>query len=315
MKLFYYKTENPSRNFGDEINPWLWPRLIPWLDNCKQTVFVGIGTMLNNAIPQWIDEAKTVIFFSTGAGYGNRFRPKNQSNWRIYCVRGPLSAQRLKLSPEISVTDGAALLMRYFPAIATTERTYKTAYMPHFRHGSPQIFREVCRQTGIHYIDPAKDVEAVIAEISQSKLLISEAMHGAIVADALRVPWIPVRTNPRILPFKWRDWCASVEQPYQPQIIRGAKVLSYQDYVYSTRLYFQGQSSFKNLMSNLTMNAWQLFPQPVSLAQLDSISEQLLAIAKQSPYLSREDKLETLVTRLEARLEQLHQDWRQGAFS
>ncbi|MEL6554552.1 MAG: polysaccharide pyruvyl transferase family protein [Cyanobacteria bacterium J06621_11] len=314
MKLFYYKTESPSRNFGDEINPWLWPRLIPWFDSCKRTVFVGIGTMLNNAIPQWIGDAENVIFFSTGAGYGNRFRPKRQPNWHIYCVRGPLSAQRLTLPSRTSITDGAALLKRYFPAIATTQRTYPASYMPHFRHGNPQLFREVCKQTGIHYIDPANDVEEVIADISQSQLLISEAMHGAIVADTLRVPWIPVRTNPRILPFKWQDWCASIGQPYQPQIIRGAQSLSYKDYLYSTRLYLQGQSSIKSLFSNLTMNHWKLFSQPVSLARLDALSEQLLAITHEQPYLSHEDTLERLITRLEICIHQFNQDCRQGVF-
>lgn len=29
MKLFYYETQSPSKNFGDELNPWLWPRLLP----------------------------------------------------------------------------------------------------------------------------------------------------------------------------------------------------------------------------------------------------------------------------------------------
>ena len=27
MKLYYYKA--PLGNFGDDLNPWLWPRLLP----------------------------------------------------------------------------------------------------------------------------------------------------------------------------------------------------------------------------------------------------------------------------------------------
>jgi succinoglycan biosynthesis protein ExoV len=42
-------------------------------------------------------------------------------------------------------------------------------------------------------------------------------MHGAIVADALGVPWIPVRTGGAgTLEFKWRDWCGSVGLSYRP---------------------------------------------------------------------------------------------------
>lgn len=58
----------------------------------------------------------------------------------------------------------------------------------HFRHSSPHLFKVVCQQAGVEYIDPAGKVENVIAAISGSQVLISEAMHGAIVADTLRVP-------------------------------------------------------------------------------------------------------------------------------
>jgi len=50
-------------------------------------------------------------------------------------------------------------------------------------------------------------------------VLIAEAMHGAIVADALRVPWIPVRSSDSVLAFKWRDWCASLNLTYSPHAI------------------------------------------------------------------------------------------------
>ena len=315
MKLFYYKTDTPSRNFGDEINPWLWPRLVPWFDDCRQNVFVGIGTMLNDALPQWINAAKNVIFFSTGAGYGSRLRLQTQPNWRIYCVRGPLSAGRLKLPASTAITDGAALLKRYFSVVPTTERIHQVSYMPHFRHGNPQLFQEICKQTVIHNIDPAGSVADVIADISRSELLISEAMHGAILADTMRVPWIPVRTNPRILPFKWQDWCASIGQPYHPQIIRAAKPLSYQDHLYSMRLYLQGQASIKSKLDNMTKITWKFFPQPVSKEQLDHLSEQLLAVSQVTPYLSRENVLETRVNRLEECLSRLNQDLQQGLFS
>jgi succinoglycan biosynthesis protein ExoV len=44
-------------------------------------------------------------------------------------------------------------------------------------------------------------------------------MHGAIVADAVRVPWVPVRLYEQVLDFKWRDWCQAVALDYAPTII------------------------------------------------------------------------------------------------
>ncbi len=316
MKLFYYETTAPSANFGDELNPWLWPRLLPEFDESRKNIFVGIGTVLNDTIPVWINEAENAVFFSTGVGYGRGFRLEKGANWRLYCVRGPLSAKRLHLPELLTITDGAALLKRYFTPCPQEKRIYKFSYMPHFRHGSPQLFKDVCQRTNIHYIDPAGKVEDVIAAISRSQVLMSEAMHGAIVADTLRVPWIPVRTSPRILPFKWWDWCGSVKLPYKPQIIRGVKSLSWREHLLPIRPYLQRQSSIAHLFDGLRMNDFSVFSKSSTREHvLDVVSAQLKAVALTKPYLSCETHLESLVIRLEERLDVLKRDIRKGLFS
>ena len=51
MKLFYY--QDPGGNFGDDLNAWLWPRLIPeLLDGDEGSLFVGIGSILDRRIPR-----------------------------------------------------------------------------------------------------------------------------------------------------------------------------------------------------------------------------------------------------------------------
>ena len=77
--------------------------------------------------------------------------------------------------------------------------------------------KKVCQNAGIAYIDPRWPVEQVLEAIGASGTLLCEAMHGAIVADTLRVPWIPVSSGARVLAFKWQDWCDSVGIAYQPQ--------------------------------------------------------------------------------------------------
>ena len=66
MKLFYW---NERPNFGDELNPWLWSRLLPpgTIDDDPSTWLVGIGTVLNHRVPK----AEKVLFFGTGYGYTN----------------------------------------------------------------------------------------------------------------------------------------------------------------------------------------------------------------------------------------------------
>jgi len=320
MKLFYYQTTTPSRNFGDELNPWLWPRLLPAFNEGSSSIFIGIGTMLNNNMPSSINKAQRIVFFSTGAGYGTELRVKHQPNWKIYCVRGPLSAQRLKLPLSLAITDGAALLNRFFEPVAVAERSQQFAYMPHFRHGSPRLLKAVCQQAGLRFIDPADTVENVIGQIAHSRGLISEAMHGAIVADTMRVPWLPIRTSPKILPFKWRDWCASLNLPYRYRVLKGVKPLSLREGLYPLRTYLQGQSSIANMVEGITLND---FPQILSIGQgadqkerwektLYRLRQQLTALTQATFYLSEDSILESRIARLEDSLQDLRRDIQMG---
>jgi succinoglycan biosynthesis protein ExoV len=204
LQLYYY--QDPIGNFGDDLNPWLWPRLLPKpVEQCfdSDTLFLGIGSILNQKIPS---QPLKKIVFGSGFGYGSP--PAITSGWRFYCVRGPLTAQVLELPAEKAICDSAILIREHVPPANKTR--YRAAYMPHHLTALYDNWRAVCDTLSIHYIDPAAPVEQTLEAIRSSEVVITEAMHGAIVADALRVPWIPVRTRPRIAEFKWRDWSSSL---------------------------------------------------------------------------------------------------------
>lgn len=209
MKLFYFRGPNGISNFGDELNRDIWPRLLPGaFDDDAVTQFVGIGTLLNDRLPR---APRTVVF---GAGVGYYGPPRPSRTWSIYCVRGPLSARALRLDAAMAITDPAALIARLEPARSAVERR-AYAFMPHWQ-SEPDLWKAVCARIGCRFIDPRAEPAAVLAALRATDVLITEAMHGAIVADALRVPWIPVRTREGINAFKWEDWCRSVALDYRP---------------------------------------------------------------------------------------------------
>ncbi|MBE9124677.1 MULTISPECIES: polysaccharide pyruvyl transferase family protein [unclassified Coleofasciculus] len=309
MKLYYYKFDKHA-NFGDELNPWIWKQLIPHiLDEDKRTLFVGIGTLLNRKLPK----AEKTVVFGTGVGYGYGTVPKINDSWTIYCVRGPLSAQALGVPEDLAVTDAGLLVRRLFPA--NYSKTQQFAFMPHFKHAisASSAWASICEQLGFAYIDPCWSIEKVLSAISETEILIAEAMHGAIIADALRVPWIPIKTSANINSFKWQDWCLSLGIEYQPRY-----VMPLWDFypvfpeAPSTRLRIRPEINY--WIDWLKQEQLNVFNK-IGGDPNQRVARQLMDIAKTAqPFLSDELIVERLTHELEARLEQFKNDVRIGCF-
>lgn len=210
MKLYYHQFRNGIRNFGDDLNPWLWPQLLPGIfDDDDHSIFVGIGTILNDIT---LPKTTYKVVFGSGVGYG-QLPAIHSSHWSIYCVRGPLTAQALGLSPDLALTDPAVLVRLI--GLPIENKIYQLSFMPHVLSVYDWDLKSLCEEIGFHFIDPRSDIETVLHDIQSSKLILCEALHGAIVADALRIPWIPVKAY-NILEFKWQDWCQSIGLNYKP---------------------------------------------------------------------------------------------------
>ena len=201
-----------NRNFGDALNPWLWGRLLPgFFDADPSSIFVGIGTILDDRVPA----APAKLVFSSGTGYGSP--PVIDDRWRFYCVRGPLTAAKLGLPPDRAVTDGAALLPLAYRGVPHPRRGI--AFMPHHVSKQHYDWRPICRRLGITFLDPDAPVDRLLDQVAGAERVLTEAMHGAIVADTLRVPWVAVSIYDHINVFKWDDWCRSMELCYRPETV------------------------------------------------------------------------------------------------
>ena len=89
-------------------------------------------------------------------------------------------------------------------------------FVPHWKSVRYGRWQRICESLGIEFVDPCGDSTAVVRRIASAEKVIAESMHAAIIADAFRVPWIPVALSREISPFKWVDWAASLEVPYRP---------------------------------------------------------------------------------------------------
>lgn len=215
MKLYYYK--DVVGNFGDDLNSWLWDTLLPdFFDQDDSVRMSGIGTIINTAMPK----TNKWIVFSSGVGYGNPPANFGDDSWDILSVRGPLSAKVLGLPQDKYITDGAALLntLEEFKPLSESERS-GVIFIPHHHALLTGNWQHVCEQAGVEFVNPQWDAKLVINKIRGAKMVLADAMHAAIIADAMRVPWIPLITSPQINTFKWLDWTQTIKENYSPIVL------------------------------------------------------------------------------------------------
>ncbi|NND43350.1 MAG: pyruvyl transferase [Boseongicola sp.] len=205
MKLTYFRHDPP--NFGDEINTRIWPHLLPpgFLDDDESELFLGAGSILWGHLP------KAPMKIVAGSGYGGYSGPPDMhdGSFRVIWVRGPLTATRLGLAPNLAIAD-AAVLLRNTP-LPEPAPGIGVAFMPHFESVARGDWEAACRLAGVTFLDPTADTGTILAQIRGARLVISEAMHGAIVADALRTPWIGIRPIHAVHRMKWDDWSLALD--------------------------------------------------------------------------------------------------------
>jgi succinoglycan biosynthesis protein ExoV len=216
--MILYRWQGKARNFGDELNTVLWPRLLPgFFDDDASVRFLGIGSVLDSR------HDPHGLKLVAGSGYGGYEPPAAlDSSWRIYWVRGPRSARLLGLDPALGLGDPAALLPLVGAPLRDTPlggESAKIGYMPHFESAMHGAWARVAAAAGIELIDPRNDPIAVVEAIRGCRLLLSEALHGAIVADALRVPWVAIRPLASIHRAKWQDWADTLDLKIAFQVL------------------------------------------------------------------------------------------------
>jgi succinoglycan biosynthesis protein ExoV len=203
MKLYFCATA--GGNFGDALNGWLWDRVLPGMwDSADGIVFTGIGTILDQGVPQ----AAMRVVFGSGTGYGRPVAIGHDAGWRVYGVRGPLTAQALGLPAAAAMTDPAILLADLAELRAADRQG--VVFVPHWKSMPYADWHAVSGLAGLELLDPCRPSRDVVRRIASARLVIAESMHAAIIADAFRVPWVAVATSREVSAFKWTDWARSV---------------------------------------------------------------------------------------------------------
>ncbi|MFT6896505.1 MAG: succinoglycan biosynthesis protein ExoV [Paraglaciecola sp.] len=230
MKLGFYECQ--SGNVGDDLNPFLWSRLIPDLDNGDESkIFFGIGSIFDKRY----DSYDKKIVFGSGAR-GPEMLPKIDDSWDIRFVRGPLTSNSLLERGVVAsyITDPGILVSKFFTKPKIVKG--KVGVIPYYLT-EHEPWEHITKMLGYVLISPTLSVEDFVIQVAECELVITEAMHGAIIADAMRVPWIPYSSSTFLHEnethlFKWSDWCASMKIEFEDFIlprfwsVKGASIFS-----------------------------------------------------------------------------------------
>ncbi len=296
MKLFYHT----GKNFGDAINPIVFNYFLgDLLDEDTSEVILGIGSILG--LFKKPENCHKVYIFSSGyakgasSTYGDPI--KIDDHYEIICLRGEGTAKAMGLDPKLGIADGALLLPIAWPLEQKNNKKYQYSFMPH--SGTLDVFEgwaKILNPIGIHVIDPRKTPEEVMDELMDTTILLAEAMHGGIIADAYRIPWIPIKTISTVNEYKWTDYCESLDLKYNPNRTVSLYGKSFLVEVFNNKL------KHLRFLKGLSARLYLIYQ---GIVKIPKIKRQFKRILNQTPVMSADEVFKDKQNQLLDKMEQL----------
>jgi hypothetical protein len=243
MYGYYWRSGEVVQNLGDTLAAffarYFGYRLLtdqpPWNPFTPSSLLVGSIITRGRILRQSLGYRPVEVWGcgSRGVGIGRVARALA----RFRAVRGPLTREILGLPETVPLGDPGLLCARIFarPAIEHD----RAILIPHFLREadaavaaraagcSDVISMGVALDTADRdYLDlpraehdAASDLGGVIstvAQIASAGFVLSSSLHGAIIAQAYGRPWAIYDNGALDLPFKWRDYGASLGVEIRP---------------------------------------------------------------------------------------------------
>ena len=182
-------------NFGDQLGPWVVHRLTgldtrnTW-GNSHGSALVTVGSVVHCLNRPGLNVWGSGLIEPITSSLRRRLlftRPN-----RVSAVRGSLTRNELqqRLGWDIPPVYGdPALLVPYLLESSDYQRDQAISIVPHYLHFD--VFSSCLLNTSPEIlVDVRKKPEEVVRKIANSKVVLSSSLHGLILAQAFRIPWV-----------------------------------------------------------------------------------------------------------------------------
>jgi GT2 family glycosyltransferase/glycosyltransferase involved in cell wall biosynthesis len=214
----YWLKGELTQNFGDYLTELFLENLFFNVNIECEALWI-IGSCINDYQVSLSvkDEGDRVVFWGCGLREEVNLSPKARKASRILSVRGPLSRSTLRLGDTTPIGDPGLLM----PAIYLPKRVLRlknhSLIVPHFH--DQRSDNELLKLTGCdralrpNIRNDKNSAYEFIDSLTSAGFVLCGSLHAAVLAVAYGIPFGFWDSGNVDLPFKWKDFAASLGIP------------------------------------------------------------------------------------------------------
>lgn len=210
----HWLKHEPTQNFGDFLTGFLIDQLFERRPSPDMVLRVIGSCLSDDFVPSGLEDGQAV-FWGCGARDAAGMSDAVRARVEILSVRGPLTRSALRLGQSVPLGDPGLLLPLLHRAARSHGPDAPALLVPHFHDrrsddellaasGCDAVLRPNLRNRPLAVTD---FIEAILC----ARFVLAGSLHAAITAAAYGVPFAFWDSGLIDLPFKWRDFAASVQ--------------------------------------------------------------------------------------------------------
>jgi pyruvyltransferase len=209
-----YWSHGETRNWGDDINPWLYLKITG-----NEAIYCPHRDVPRLFMAGSILDQAGANDSSWGTGFISESPIENRINLtKAYATRGPLTAQILERS-GVSVNhvygDPGVIAARCIMSeIGSVEKHNRIGIVPHYVDVEAAHCLALEMKVDVQIVPISLPIKKFVAELLKCRLVLSSSLHGLVVAESLGIPsaWFCISDKVIGGSFKFQDYVIGTDR-------------------------------------------------------------------------------------------------------